>query len=283
MPDEAGGGCPSADDLHEREQVIAELPPAGLLALEDDLAARGPQSEPIQVRAGRLERDRRIVELLADENFEGPDYQKLAARLVQYGWPVIIKWTGTGEIFRKARLAGRPVPADMITTLWTPDDRREIATDSIIEGLKLFREYGLVRGRWRPDGGASLTTYFVGATIRTFRPVYKTWYRTRQIHQAELVTDVSHDTMPGEIPDQRALDPCSTAATHDAVARLLPFVTDAQALEGLVLRAAGYTQAEAAERAGLTEKALERRLSRIRVKITENRMWKLELGEGGAR
>ncbi|KUN58153.1 hypothetical protein AQJ46_43895 [Streptomyces canus] len=56
----------------------------------------------------------------------------------------------------------------------------------MIDGSALFTEYGLVRGRWSPGDGASLTTYFVGATLRSFRPVCNRWYDDRVLRYTEL-------------------------------------------------------------------------------------------------
>ncbi|UFQ13543.1 MULTISPECIES: hypothetical protein [Streptomyces] len=49
---------------------------------------------------------------------------------MDYGWRTTVKWTGTGEIFRHSRLAGRPVPAEASTTEWAQDDRYQIVSRS---------------------------------------------------------------------------------------------------------------------------------------------------------
>ncbi|WP_159064167.1 sigma factor-like helix-turn-helix DNA-binding protein [Streptomyces canus] len=56
---------------------------------------------------------------------------------------------------------------------------------------------------------------------------------------------------------------------HDECLRLLEQIHDPQVREALCLRAMGYTQREAAQRVGLTEKTLERRTSRIRIRLTK--------------
>ncbi|MEU7584403.1 SsgA family sporulation/cell division regulator [Streptomyces sp. NPDC041068] len=172
----------------------------------------------------------------------------------------------------------------MATTEWTQDDRYQIATDSMIGGLALFHKYGLVQGKWSPDGGASLSTYFVGATLRAFRPAYMSWFRSRQAGQAELAHPGQGESGEPhrEIPDQRAGDPCYLASMNDEIKTILPYITDPQVREGLGWRAMGYTQAEAAERVGLTAKALERRISRIRIRLVADLVRQPELGEGGS-
>jgi DNA-directed RNA polymerase specialized sigma24 family protein len=56
---------------------------------------------------------------------------------------------------------------------------------------------------------------------------------------------------------------------HDEVARLLRQIPDPKIQEVLALRAIGYTAAEAAQRAGLTEEAAEKRLARIKTRLSQ--------------
>ncbi|MGW6506613.1 hypothetical protein ACWGCP_03505 [Streptomyces niveus] len=282
MPEalEDGGNtaCPPSCPLEAED---AELTPDNLALLNRDLG--GDEGE--QTRARRRQLDGRIVDRLRTHGFAGPDYQKTVNRLSEYGYHTMISWAASGEIFARAREVGRPVPLQKITLTWTGEDRHEVVADSILGGLHVFRTYGLVQGRWNPDGGASLDTYFVGAVIRAFPRVYTRWFDSHQQRQAELQHPTSADA-PADplslIPDQQATDPSQHAVTHDYLSRLLPLVEDPQVREGLGWRALGYTQAEAAQRIGLTEKALERRIGRLRVRLTR-RVLQLELGEGGTR
>ncbi|CAL9331309.1 hypothetical protein SUDANB15_00073 [Streptomyces sp. enrichment culture] len=286
MPDEFREEFAPDGQLHADQLEQAELSPSSLLRLEADLALSAGVRENVRAQAARLEADQRLIEILRRDGFKGPRYEKAAAGWWSYGWRTMVKWTGTGEIFRRSRLAGRPVPADEITTTWSQDDRHQVATDSVIKGMELFRDRGLVQGKWSPQGGASLTTYFVGATIRAFRPTYMAWFRSQQTGQAELNTSPGYgnnDEPQREIPDQRVTDPYYAAATHDELSRILPHITDPQLREALGWRAMGYTQAEAAQRVGLTDKALERRTSRARARIRDTHLRQPELGEGGAR
>ncbi|MEU6541660.1 hypothetical protein, partial [Streptomyces sp. NPDC047000] len=175
------------------------------------------------------------------------------------------------------------------TTRWTDPDldaRSEVATETVVAGLNLFHEYGLVRGKWNPNGGASLATYFVGASIRSFKTVYSRWFRSTQTGQAELdspFSDLDGASSDWDIPDQRATDPFYAAATHDEIKRILPYVTDTKVRRGLALRALGYTQQQAAAEVGLTEKALEGRIGRLRARILTDLAKHPDLGEGGER
>ncbi|MFD8614651.1 hypothetical protein [Streptomyces sp. NPDC059631] len=281
MPDETcQGRAPQA--LLQEDAELKELSSRELLSLEHTLA--GPAPENSAPRAARLQADARIVDILRADDFQGPRYQKVTTRLMDYGWRTVSKWTASGEIFDHASRAGRPVTAHMTTPDWNADDRAEVATDTVIAGLDLFHEHGLVRGRWNPAGGASLSTYFVGASIRSFRTVYTRWFRVRQIGQLELALPTAdEESAAREIPDQRATDPFYAAATHEEIKRILPYITDTKVRKGLALRAQGYTQQQAAAEVGLTEKALEGRIGRLRARILADLADTPGLGEGGAR
>ncbi|PJE98157.1 sigma-70 family RNA polymerase sigma factor [Streptomyces carminius] len=256
--------------------------------MEESLAG-GHAAEDASARAQRREADAALVEFLRRRGFTGPHYQAFIEELMEYGWRTLSAWSASGHIFDRTAGMGRPVSPDMLPTTWTwaYEDRTQVVTDTVIEGSILFREHGLVRGKWTPHGGASLTTYFVGANILAFSAVYTRWFKTHRLGQAELDRrgDDSDDLLHArrDIPDQRATDPARTAALYDDIRRLRPLLPDEQLREALVWMALGYTQAEAADQVDLTPKALERRLARARTKVSASGFDQSRLGEGGAR
>ncbi|MFK0180518.1 hypothetical protein ACIQVR_31615 [Streptomyces xanthochromogenes] len=280
MPEALEGGentaCPPSCSLDAED---TELTPDSLTRLDRELGDHEEQEARLQ----RRQIDAAIVARLRAEDFKGENYQKVANRLSEYGYKTMMMWTGNGEIFRKARQAGRPVPAAKISLTWTAEDRHGVAVDTVLGGLQVFRTYGLIQGRWSPQGGASLDTYFIGAAVRAFPRTYIQWFDSHQRSQAELGRPAGEESAElFSVPDQRATDPVHAAVTHDYVSRVMPLVTDPQVREALGWRALGYTQAQAARHVGLTEKALERRISRLRYRLTEQ-VRQLEPGEGGAR
>lgn len=284
MPNESSEDSASEGAPHD-DQREEGLPETDLVGLEATLVDYLPVQEDNTCRAARLENDRRLFEVLRDDCFEGPRYQTAASRWMDYGWRAVMKWINSGEIFHQCSRAHRPISPNLITTTWTLDDRHGIATEAVINGHALFREYGLVQGRWSPDKGASLSTYFVGASIRAFRPVYLRWFGNQQTREAELGNHADHDMhseMRRTVPAQRVADPYYAAATHDAIKRTLLYIPDPQVRAGFYWRALGYTQAEAAKQVGLTEKALERRISRTRARVRTILEPQLELWEEGA-
>ncbi|MFD8050147.1 hypothetical protein ACFV5E_42715 [Streptomyces chartreusis] len=282
MPEEmcqgnAPQGRPRTDQHHE------ELSSASLQNLEHTLAGHAQDNAR---RLASRTADARLVDILRADNFQGPRFEKAITPLMEYGWLTINKWTGTGEIFEHSRRVGRPVPEHMILRNWDADARSEVATDTVIAGLGLFHQHGLIRGKWKPDGGASLTTYFVGACVRSFSAVYLHWSRSAQTTQAELVlpsTDADGLLRDRDLPDPHAVDPYYAAATHDQVERILPSIKGTKLGKGLALRALGYTQRHAATLVGLTEKALEGRTGRFRSHSLPNLAGKPDPEEGEAR
>ncbi|MEU6486859.1 sigma factor-like helix-turn-helix DNA-binding protein [Streptomyces sp. NPDC046887] len=277
MADATLGGLAS-DSVSEsgRDLACDEAAATGLPGLERELARPGRAMEDEAARWARLEVDRRLVEIFQADCYTGPRFTKACQGWMDYSWRTMIKWmnptSGAESIFDRSARAGRPIPSHRRVTDWTLADRHEIATDAVIDGRALFTEYGLVRGRWNPRGGASLTTYFVGATLRSFRPVYDRWYAERGHRHAELHRVPGRDgpeDVLARIPTQPGADPGSTAVLHDECLRLLQGISDPKLREALVLRALGHTQREAAHVVGLSEKALERKTSRARARLAK--------------
>ncbi|MFJ8043651.1 RNA polymerase sigma factor [Kitasatospora sp. NPDC096147] len=272
---DGGGSPPAADGVRH----ALDLHGPGLSALERDLVLEGGgEAEDVSERAARAAADAMLVEILRRDGFQGPRYRRVLSGLMEYAWTTLRKWSNTDEIFHRSRAVGRPVRPSLIVPGWTADDRIQVVTDSVITGERIFREYGLLRGSWRPDGGAALTTYFVGASLRGFQPSYMRWRRDRPAADGHPDDGEALNA----IPDQRAVDPCWSAVLQSEVREVLDLLeqVDPQLREGILLRVAGYSQREAAARVGLTEKALESRVGRLRVKA-QLRQTTLESAEGG--
>ncbi|MFK0287981.1 hypothetical protein ACIQVL_46995 [Streptomyces sp. NPDC090499] len=275
MSDEAAGTPRHSDSPLDGEAGLLLLD--GELACWEGLTESGVPDESEDGRAARRAQDAQVVEILRGQNFAGPLLDRFAGQLMEYAWPVLLDWTYTGEIFRKARRAGCPVPEPLIIPNWNQDDRYEVVADSVLGGLDTFRNNALAGGRWSPAKGASLKTYYVGSCVFAFRKVYEAWSRQyTNARRAQTYTGSDDDPVVA-LPDQRAADPCHTAVVHDTIDRILPLLTTRELRAAVAWRGAGCTQEEAAERAGLTVKAFEGRLARVRTKVRDQHT------EGGAR
>lgn len=216
-------------------------------------------AEEWERKAQRL-RDQQLVGRLALRGFTGPEYTTFAAEFAAYGLAICRAWLASGIIFSFCARRGRPLgrPPDR----WSPDDRHELALETVATALKEFRERALVGKLWSPDGGASLKTYFIGTCLFVFPNVFRTWRRGEdrwsQIDLAEATPEcegASHD------------DPASIVSARVAVAEELRLL-DPRTAAVIVLTAERYTQQEIAEILGMTIRAVEGVLNRHRRRLS---------------
>ncbi|MDA3624142.1 hypothetical protein OU415_01770 [Saccharopolyspora sp. WRP15-2] len=119
--------------------------------------------------------DKALCDRLREAGCKGPLWERAAVTFAKLGWSVMEAWLVTGVIAGKCREKGRPVelPRD-----WTPEDREELVAAAVATGLETFRQ-ALESGRWKPDQGASLRTYFVGSCVLAFPNVLRRWQSER--------------------------------------------------------------------------------------------------------
>lgn len=113
----------------------------------------------------RLQADARLCAVLSAEGWDGPLWEHFAEELARYGCAVLSSWLRTGLIVKECRRHGRPVGA--LPTGWTAEDRWEIVLETVAKALEGFR-VSLLEGRWSPEAGASLRTYFASSCVRAF-------------------------------------------------------------------------------------------------------------------
>jgi DNA-directed RNA polymerase specialized sigma24 family protein len=270
-PDDLDRGYDADQDQSVSDRALAQT--------DLDLSS-AERDETEWERSRRLAVDRRLIEILARENFEGERfaqlYSKLAHKLTGYAWPILVKWLSTGQIFRECERYRKPVNQFAIAYGWTDDDRLQIATDTIIDAVEFFQDYGLRRGKWDWQRGASLRTYFVGACVCRFPRVHERWWKEQLVTQSVLLATQNskepHVDHPLNLVADPQADPCTLAVVRDEAHHAIRQMADLQLRQVVLLRAKGYTQAEAAHEVGLTEKAAERRLHRYREKYATKRL-----------
>jgi len=230
--------------------------PAG--ARQDRVAI--PDPDEIAERTARLQADCDLRDALAAEGFAGPAYSVFEDDLAGYGYQVMMAWLATGHIFALCRQAGLglkslPIPVG---------DREDLAQETVAAALNAFRRKGLQQGGWRPEGGASLKTYFGGALCRQFANIWKKWLRTRVISvplPLEAVPPAAES--PGLGPDEIVMQ-------RDEIRRGLAGIDSERTRAAVVLAAEGYEQEEIAEILGpdVTARAVEGYLRRHRRRKT---------------
>ncbi len=112
---------------------------------EDDYGSLRQQA--IAGNLARREKDRELIAKLAKSNFEGPAQELFEAELAAYGYPVMMAWTRTGEIVKKAAGKGRPLSIPSDGPGWSREDRSELSSETVARAVVFFREKVLRTGR----------------------------------------------------------------------------------------------------------------------------------------
>jgi predicted HD phosphohydrolase len=251
--------------LAEPDGAIVIPVDAALLADLGHLpAAERERAEQQRERLERRRIDHQLVQQFAADNFASPEYQLFEFELIRYALTVLHAWMINGRIFAMCAARGRGLnPSDWIREQLRRDPvaRESLANEVIARALPKFRERALRGGGWRPDGGAAITTYFVGALIQELPNVYRSWKREEMSWYNDQLTEYKleqHRSLP---------DPAAGPVQEAEVLQLFAdFDTLQQDIWMLV--AAGASQEAIAEKLGLTSpRAVEGRVRRIREEL----------------
>lgn len=217
----------------------------------------------------RIAEDVVVVRQLQAAGFEGRDYDRFTGEMAVYGYKVMDRWTRTRRIFTECAVQ-HGIHLKVIA--WTEDDRASLVQDTLATGHRRFCQHALRGGRWTPDGGACLKTYFVGNLVFAFADEYRPW---REAEEARRLA-------------QRELVPTMGAVLSDRTQRVGAVVVDRQTARAglkeladiderlpkiLVLEAYGYTHIEIAELLGdgTSPKAVEGILYRHRQRLRKEK------------
>jgi hypothetical protein len=210
--------------------------------------------------AARLQADRLMVEAILEQGLGGSRHQELEDELIKYAVSVLHQALSEGWIISMC-VKLRRWRKDSPTWLdFTEAECKEFARQMVADAMPVFTKAVFVTRKWsadRTDGPpASLKTYFVNACAMQFPRLYREWLKKRREQPAGLQLDLGG---AGAVRDITvAVD------LHEEALGLLKSISDQQIREYLAWRAIGYTAKEAARLVGLTEKAAEGRLGRIR-------------------
>ncbi len=243
-----------------------------LLDEEIDRELEGSSLDADDVRAAQARLDEaRLVDDILATGFDGQSYQQLSDDLWLYSFPVMKVLIRTGKITALVRRhAPTRVftmhPEDQAVLAKSVEERDALAVDVIIKALADFKRNALGKRGWDPAGGASLRTYFIGTCALNFPDAYHAWSARR----AERLDKIAHAhkvdlSRLGEQVGTLA-DPYEAAATRDIARRIVKEAPPATKLIlGLILQ--DLTMAQIAAELGLTERAVEGRLYRLRRRV----------------
>jgi hypothetical protein len=231
----------------------------------------GHEAEQAATRLAQLLAEQDMVENLRAHGFAGPRYEVLKATLVAYAFPVIRAWIRRREIYQFTADRGRAVRCpdeDRDHLARDEDDRLELAVEIVAAALPFFRKHALLNGKWNPEGGASLNTFFVGACLAVFPNIFRAWYREyrswKKVQRYELDPALDeHGRNPLDVRHDG--DPANTVVDMEMFRTGLASIRPAQlrqAVADVIFEGVPYR--EIARRLGTTEGAVKQMFFRYR-------------------
>lgn len=186
--------------------------------------------------------DADLFDLLAEVKFEGPDYRRFEEELASYGLAVTRAWIATGKMFAACLRQGFPIgprPQHI-----DQDDIDSLAADTVFKALEIFRIKAQSGDGWRPDGGASLKTYFINGCVFAFLNQYQSWCRRQRRMESPAHEEPSEQDF---VDHQPAVDPEARAIEKDQARRVYRNIDNDRDRLLLIWHSMGYTPAEIAE------------------------------------
>lgn len=226
--------------------------------------------------------DVELVQRLRDEHCSGPAWDLVRRQLAQVAIGTLHTIIMNGELRARTSRLGRLV-------VLTPDEDRELRTDhdersaivddAVAAGLVLVQKEGILAGGWSP-ARASLRTYSVNACLSQVSGSLRSWRRRRP--DREISVGDGYDVEELAVRSGRAFrddDPRFVGAVDERmdepaisiedVLNLLPESVSPWMREAIRLRLrTGSPWALIAPEVGVTSKALERSLRRLRAGVT---------------
>jgi DNA-directed RNA polymerase specialized sigma24 family protein len=284
----AGGGDlqhPWVDDDDNADDDRPTVEP-GLCEVSDaEVIANVPSDardevERLAERVRRRGADKELFDAVLAAEFCGPRWRAMGDDLLRYGLAVVDAWLRTGYIFAKSKQVSRQLgPSDLeLRQLRSDKDLRvELCGEVVALALNQFREQSIAGTGWRHDGGANLTTFFVGGCVLLFNNEFRRWRTSERRWRVNKSTDpadfVEHGEHFAEVDRGPHLfdDPARSAAGDDYLRRVLGELeeTDRVIVE---LSDEGYSQREIGEVLDMTDRAVEGRLYRLRNKDIRSRL-----------
>jgi DNA-directed RNA polymerase specialized sigma24 family protein len=194
-----------------------------------------------------------LLVALRETAFQGKEYDQFVYRITKYGLGVLWKVIQDGTVWAKLEKMDRP---RIRPDYWCQRDKEELVNDSVHDGyLDFFRKI-IAGGGWDPSG-ASLNTLFVRYCLSRFADRYQAWQRSSSSGPGQPVSLCD--------PDDQELPHVPSA---ERVALAKQEVADLSAEQ--FAQGAGYTHKEIGQLRGITERAVEGRLYRARLRRLED-------------
>jgi hypothetical protein len=236
------------------------------------------KAETIWLHSDHLPTDERLARLLGDErllvdlvaaDFEGPDWDFVEEQLLRYGLTVISSWIRSGLIVAKCAeknvRARIPRPEARV-----PDTAEEIALDVITVGIVKFRDDVLLRGRYDPKKGASLSTFYIGQCLFQYDNQMAKW----ENHELPTPRISDHEVEMSMFDVHRKVGTEDDAIRTVMVQMILGGASNDMAARVLAMSALDYSMEEVARSVGKSLHAVKGILKR------EKQLLRLKNDEG---
>jgi DNA-directed RNA polymerase specialized sigma24 family protein len=211
----------------------------------------------------RHEADRAAVDRVRRDNFGGPHYDALIADLYRYAWPVMLSKIRTGDVASiPTGVPHRGISPDEQQLLHdSSQEREDLALASISRAMEKFRAT-LQAGRWDPDKGRSLRSYFIGACAQAFWNEFARW----RVQRRAYLNAVTRMASTYNASDEHACTVEEHLGRRQAVDVLLARAQDRSPELEAIMRCLlnGRTASEAASELGYSARAVEGRLYQFR-------------------
>lgn len=228
------------------------------------------EARRLQESIDRRMSDQLVREVLERDGFQGARFERFRDELVRYGVSVLRGWMHSGYIFHLVAERGyglHPHELELEGLATDSDLREDLATMTVARALPRFVRRALVEGGWTFEGGASITTYFMGACVfdfpnefRRHRAAQERWRRVMKL-QPQLYEDpVAPLSVAGEV------------LGNLEVLQHLGEISDPRMRAAVALTLDGHSQEEIREILGATStRAIEGVLYRWRMKHKRDR------------
>ncbi|HET7488443.1 MAG TPA: sigma-70 family RNA polymerase sigma factor [Acidimicrobiales bacterium] len=237
----------TAEEDADAESIRRVAVPAAWLDPFDDLAAAR------HLRA--LESDKDRLNRLMWSGYRGRAWDDAVDWLCVYGVAVLQAWIRRGQLNAKLRARGLGT-LPHTTHYRDPAEAASLAHETVARAITAFRDTVLIPGRWNPEKGACLRTYFIGQCLMQVRNPYR-----RGLPRVDARADGHEQQDPATWP---AEDPAHLAAVRDEVSRALGQITDPVLRRMVMLVAADLPYRKIATILGVSEDSVRKRLYRLR-------------------
>ncbi|MFE3060843.1 hypothetical protein [Nocardia sp. NPDC059239] len=210
--------------------------------------------------------DAELVTAVAAAGFKGQLRVSLEHQLWLYGWRVLRAMVRDLSILRvHTALPPMSVSPDDYTTLHnSAEHREELVIDTLALAVPFMVEQ-LRKGRWDPQRSATLGTYFITACAIQFRDSYRSWHKARVRQIREGLAGIEAEVFDYE----HRPDPYDVVSDRFRLHRILKTATLEERFICMGILA-DRPRADIAEDMGITEKALEGRMYRLRQRAWKN-------------